>query len=1134
MKRNFTTLDQLRGVMVLFLFIVSVISYAQTVPEYMYFKFDAPGNQTNFASAPVGNNPATLTGLTIGSTGQFGTALVGNFVASNYLNTGWATNLPATGWTISMWLNSLPSDLNLYYLWGDVNASAFRCFLNGAAGAGNVLLRRTGWTDVLVSGVAPGPIVLTFVYTGTSIKYYKNGVLSGTVPEVNVAVTGTGPFLIGAYSTLQGLPSGGLMDEFRMYNRELTDAEVTLTWNQPLPIVTGPIVVTTAATGIASAAATLNGTVNANNSSTTVTFEYGLTTAYGTVVPGIPSPVTGNTVTPVSAAISGLLPNTLYHYRVNGVNANGTANGSDMTFTTLVAAPTVVTTAATGIGLITATLNGTVNANGSSTAVTFQYGLTVAYGSTVTAVPSPVSGSIVTAVSAAIAGLTSNTLYHYRVVGTNAGGTSNGTDLTFTTAGAPTVVTNPASLITNTTAQLNGTVTANNLSTTVSFDWGLTIAYGNNLAGTPSPLSGNISTPVLANIAGLVLGNTYHFRCNASNAGGTVNGADQSFTAGCQAPGAAGPITGPTTVCASTPCNIVYSISPIPTATSYTWTLNPSGTICAGQGTTSITMNWNNPPSGSVTVSGTNGCGNGISSGLSVVINPAPVPTITGSATVCQGTTGNIYTTQPGMTNYTWTVSAGGTIVGPSNANTISVTWNTSGAKTVSVNYNNVFGCSAATPTVFNVTVNAAPVPTITGQASMCVNSGNYNYSTQSGFSNYTWTVSAGGTIISGQGTSLAQVSWTGSGAQTVSVVYSNALGCYPATPGVLNVTVNPLPGNAGSITGPSSVCAGAIGVTYSVSPIANASSYVWILPPGATIASGAGTNAITVNFAANASSGNITVNGNNLCGAGNSSLPFPVTINPIAADAGTITGPSSVCQGDNGVVFSVNPIANATTYNWTVPTGGTIISGGNTNTITVNFSSSASSGTVSVYGSNSCGNGAASNLNITLNPVPAAPLISSLGLVLSSNAPAGNQWYYSVNAGGPFSPIAGATGQTYTVTQQGYYYDIVTLNGCSSAPSNILWLGWDGITNVSGSGVIIYPIPNDGRFNLSFTGSSSDKYSVIVMNNLGVKLYELNDIIIKGNTGIIIDLRPVPDGVYTVIIYNNQNRIVKKIMVNK
>ena len=63
------------------------------------------------------------------------------------------------------------------------------------------------------------------------------------------------------------------------------------------------------------------------------------------------------------------------------------------------------------------------------------------------------------------------------------------------------------------------------------------------------------------------------------------------------------------------------------------------------------------------------------------------------------------------MTNYIWSVSAGGTITagGTTNSNTVTVTWNTAGAQTVSVNYTNGNGCTAAAPTVYNVTVNALP-----------------------------------------------------------------------------------------------------------------------------------------------------------------------------------------------------------------------------------------------------------------------------------------------------------------------------------------------------------------------------------------------------------------------------------------
>ncbi len=76
---------------------------------------------------------------------------------------------------------------------------------------------------------------------------------------------------------------------------------------------------------------------------------------------------------------------------------------------------------------------------------------------------------------------------------------------------------------------------------------------------------------------------------------------------------------------------------------------------------------------------------------------------------------------------------------------------------------------------------------------------------------------------------------------------------------------------------------------------------------------------------------------------------------------AGVITGTATTCQGQTGVAYSVPAIANATGYIWTLPAGATIATGANTNSITVDFSMSAVSGTISVQGSNSCRNGTAS-----------------------------------------------------------------------------------------------------------------------------------------------------------------------------
>src|SRR5439155_602899 len=112
------------------------------------------------------------------------------------------------------------------------------------------------------------------------------------------------------------------------------------------------------------------------------------------------------------------------------------------TFTTdACAPPTVVTGAASGIGAFGATLNGTANPNGTSTNANFEYGLTTGYGSTTSSQPLG-SGNVAVAIGGgAITGLACNTPYHFRAVATNTGGTTNGSDATFTTgACAPTRV----------------------------------------------------------------------------------------------------------------------------------------------------------------------------------------------------------------------------------------------------------------------------------------------------------------------------------------------------------------------------------------------------------------------------------------------------------------------------------------------------------------------------------------------------------------------------------------------------------------------------------------------------------------------------------------------------------------------
>ena len=128
--------------------------------------------------------------------------------------------------------------------------------------------------------------------------------------------------------------------------------------------------------------------------------------------------------------------------------------------------PTVTTNAATSVTTTGATLNGTVSSNGASTTVTFDYGLTAGYGSTVTATPSPLAFKHDKHCRFGSRGrLDLQHTYHFRVKGVNSAGTSNGSDVTFATSACPLPVVVLGKTAGTSAATVNSYVTFNLLAT---------------------------------------------------------------------------------------------------------------------------------------------------------------------------------------------------------------------------------------------------------------------------------------------------------------------------------------------------------------------------------------------------------------------------------------------------------------------------------------------------------------------------------------------------------------------------------------------------------------------------------------------------------------------------------------------
>ena len=214
----------------------------------------------------------------------------------------------------------------------------------------------------------------------------------------------------------------------------------------PQPTGSAPTVVTNSATSISQNSATLNGTLNPNNSYTTIWFEYGTTQSLGYTV-GYQSAGGGNYLTNISAYLSGLNSITTYYFRAVAQNSFGTTYGSILSFAAQTGAtyqpgalPLVYTSVATFIYQNSALLNGTVNPNGSLTTAWFEWGATTALGNKTFSQPMG-QGTSLYPLAFALFGLNANTNYYYRAVAQNSYGTVYGNILSFTTQTVFSVIT---------------------------------------------------------------------------------------------------------------------------------------------------------------------------------------------------------------------------------------------------------------------------------------------------------------------------------------------------------------------------------------------------------------------------------------------------------------------------------------------------------------------------------------------------------------------------------------------------------------------------------------------------------------------------------------------------------------------
>jgi hypothetical protein len=317
--------------------------------------------------------------------------------------------------------------------------------------------------------------------------------------------------------------------------------------------------VSTAAATVTPEEATLHGTVNPEGIEVSdCEFEYGTSTAFGQSAPCVPAPSTipvdSNSHT-VSAQLKGIAGE--YHYRMVARNANGESHGEDQTFT-VVNKPTVDGESTAAITETAATLEAQVNPNGLQTTYAFEYSTTEAAGQLAGSITTVKGENLLTAgfgdqqASVTLNGLAAGQTYYYRALAENQVSEEKHTPATgavehFTTQDTPQVGNGTAENLTRTTATISGTIDPTGLETTYHIAYIDQAGYEQALAGSTDEnanpyAQGRTTTPANAGssyavvpvgpivVTELLPDTTYHYALVATNALGSVTGADASFT----------------------------------------------------------------------------------------------------------------------------------------------------------------------------------------------------------------------------------------------------------------------------------------------------------------------------------------------------------------------------------------------------------------------------------------------------------------------------------------------------------------------------------------------------------------------------------------------------------------------------
>jgi large repetitive protein len=539
-------------------------------------------------------------------------------------------------------------------------------------------------------------------------------------------------------------------------------------------------------------------------------------------------------------------------------------------------------------------------------------------------------------------------------------------------------------------------------------------------ASTPSSFTWTIGN-VTGNISGASAGNGSTINQTLTNPSNTAAGTVQYIVTP----------TATTGNCAGEPYKITVTVNPKPTVTTsstaticsggntnisltastpstFSWTIGSnSGNISgasAGSGAT-INQSLTNPSNTTagtveyiVTPTTTSGNCAGESYKITVTVNPKPTVTTSSTATICSGGNTNISLTASTTSSFSWTIGSNpGNISGASvgSGSTINQTLTnpsntTAGTVEYIVTPTSSTGSCAGEPYTITVTVNPKPTVTTANTTTVCSGFGpniSLAASTPSSFSWIVGTITGGITGASnGSGATINQTLTNPSNSAAGTVQYivtptANAGSC-AGEPYTITVTVNPSLVPSVSITSTSTtICttapSGSTPVTFTATPVNPGTNPMYQWKNGTTNV-GSNSSTYTANSLASGSQISVVMTSNATCGSPVTATSNVITMTGFTPPAAPVFNPTPstggpvnttlLCPPNTGLVYTVAPDPNVTSYNWTLPSGWVITEGAGTNSIKIN-NSNLNAGTYNLIATarNACGN-SSTTLSVTID----------------------------------------------------------------------------------------------------------------------------------------------------------------------